>query len=84
MLLIVYKHVWIEYGVEWDGLALSPAQAWIMIHVKHYKMKRNNETIQTVNMKYTYKGKVHKLPWKGENRILATLITPWTDVLQMI
>ena len=53
------------------GLGLSLAQARIIIQVKHYKKKRNNETIQTKNIKYRYKCKLNKF-WNKmrENQIL--------------
>ena len=33
-----------------------------------YKSLRNNETSQTVNIKYTYKCKFHKLLWKEREK----------------
>ena len=68
------------------GRGLSPAQAWIKIQVKHYKMKRNNEASKTVNVKYTYKYKckLNKFPLRWEKSNTGSLTIPWTDLLQMI
>ena len=54
-----------------DGLALSPAQARIMIHVKHYKIKRNNS-----NSEYKIHVQMQISQTTMKRRKMQTLITP--------